>query len=64
MGKWLYTQKYNLIGVEPVRNKNNYRRSNYRTQICLINNNDNNNNNKFKKLNQWLTAPKGATPVN
>ena len=26
--------------------------------------NNNNNKIKFKKLNLWLTAPKGATPVN
>ena len=28
------------------------------------NNNNNNNNNLKNKLNLWLTAPKGVTPVN
>ena len=38
------------------------------SQTLISNNNNNNNNNNNKilkmKLNLWLTAPKGATPLN
>ena len=54
----------NMNRQERMERKNKTSRLERSENIDTLYINNNNNNNYFLKLNLWLTAPTGATPVN